>query len=156
MDGQDYLERMNLESVATCPFVYKELSSRRVLTLEKFDGVPLTDLEAIKQVHKMRVCEKHAVPDPQPSPVSCRLLGQQNRWVHRIASRANSPCGVLLGKRVWQPQLADAHVYRGSSRWRRTATQRPRSSPRSTPGASRRQAFAWLCLSYTPLVEKLE
>ena len=52
MGGQDYLERMNLESVATCPFVYKELSSRRLLTLEKFDGVPLTDLEAIKQVRR--------------------------------------------------------------------------------------------------------
>ena len=48
--GQDYLERMGLEDVATCPFVYKELSSRRVLTLEKFDGVPLTDLEAIRSV----------------------------------------------------------------------------------------------------------
>jgi aarF domain-containing kinase len=51
---------MNLESVATCPFVYKELSSRRVLTLEKFDGVPLTDLEAIKQVQKTISFEHHA------------------------------------------------------------------------------------------------
>ncbi|TVP55930.1 MAG: AarF/ABC1/UbiB kinase family protein [Halomonadaceae bacterium] len=37
---------------ATVPKVYRDLSSRRVLTMERFHGVPLTDLESIRRFSK--------------------------------------------------------------------------------------------------------
>jgi len=42
-----YLDRMDI-AAATAPFVYRQFSSRRVLVMERFRGVPLTDLEAIR------------------------------------------------------------------------------------------------------------
>jgi aarF domain-containing kinase len=39
-----------MDSVATCPFIYPALSTRRVLTMERFDGAPLTDLAAVGAV----------------------------------------------------------------------------------------------------------
>lgn len=41
----EYLDRMDLRGIATCPFVYPQQSSTRLLTLERLEGVPLTDLE---------------------------------------------------------------------------------------------------------------
>mmetsp|Transcript_22463 Transcript_22463/g.62309 ORF Transcript_22463/g.62309 Transcript_22463/m.62309 type:complete len:561 (-) Transcript_22463:24-1706(-) len=45
-----YLDQSGARSVATCPFVYKDLTTKRVLTMERLYGVPLTDLEAIRTV----------------------------------------------------------------------------------------------------------
>ncbi|CAN7141804.1 unnamed protein product [Brassica rapa subsp. narinosa] len=42
-----YLETMGLSGQATAPRVYKHCSSRRVLTMERLYGVPLTDLDSI-------------------------------------------------------------------------------------------------------------
>lgn len=42
-----YLETMGLSGQATAPKVYKHCSSRRVLTMERLYGVPLTDLDSI-------------------------------------------------------------------------------------------------------------
>ena len=39
-----------MDSIATCPFIYPALSTRRVLTMERFDGAPLTDLAAVGAV----------------------------------------------------------------------------------------------------------
>lgn len=46
----DYLDLTGMRSVATCPYVYKPFSKRRILTMDKLDGVPLTDLAAISSM----------------------------------------------------------------------------------------------------------
>ncbi|CAH8270116.1 unnamed protein product [Arabidopsis lyrata] len=45
-----YLETMGLTGQATAPRVYKFCSSRRVLTMERLYGVPLTDLDSIRSL----------------------------------------------------------------------------------------------------------
>jgi len=45
-----YLETMGLTGQATAPRVYKYCSSRRVLTMERLYGVPLTDLDSIRSL----------------------------------------------------------------------------------------------------------
>lgn len=50
---------------ATVPVVYKNFSSRRILTMERFFGVPLTDLESIRQF----------TPDPERT-----LITAMNTW----------------------------------------------------------------------------
>ncbi|CAH2074044.1 unnamed protein product [Thlaspi arvense] len=45
-----YLETMGLSGQATAPRVYKHCSSRRVLTMERLYGVPLTDLDSIRSL----------------------------------------------------------------------------------------------------------
>ncbi|KAL0022009.1 hypothetical protein WJX77_005860 [Trebouxia sp. C0004] len=45
-----YLDRTGMRQGATCPFVYKQLSSQRLLTMERLHGVPLTDLAAIRSI----------------------------------------------------------------------------------------------------------
>jgi len=47
---EDYLERLDLGREACCPFVYTDLSTKKVLTMERLRGAPLTDLDAIKAV----------------------------------------------------------------------------------------------------------
>ncbi|GFY83534.1 protein kinase superfamily protein [Actinidia rufa] len=42
-----YIEAMGLSRQATAPKVYKQCSTRRVLTMERLYGVPLTDLDSI-------------------------------------------------------------------------------------------------------------
>ena len=50
---------------ASVPAVYRQFSSRRVLTMERFFGVPLTDLESIRQF----------TPDPEKT-----LITAMNTW----------------------------------------------------------------------------
>ncbi|XP_052204894.1 uncharacterized aarF domain-containing protein kinase At5g05200, chloroplastic isoform X1 [Diospyros lotus] len=45
-----YLEVMGLTRQATAPKVYKQCSTRRVLTMERLYGVPLTDLDSISSL----------------------------------------------------------------------------------------------------------
>ncbi|OVA17308.1 UbiB domain [Macleaya cordata] len=45
-----YLEAMGLRSQATAPKVYQHCSTRRVLTMERLYGVPLTDLDSIRSL----------------------------------------------------------------------------------------------------------
>lgn len=45
-----YLEAMGLTRQATAPNVYHHCSTRRVLTLERLYGVPLTDLDSISSL----------------------------------------------------------------------------------------------------------
>ncbi|PKA51136.1 putative aarF domain-containing protein kinase [Apostasia shenzhenica] len=55
-----YLETMGLEKQAKAPKVYQHCSTRRVLTMERLYGVPLTDLDSINSL----------VPDPEMSLVT--------------------------------------------------------------------------------------
>lgn len=45
-----YLETAGLTSQATAPHVYRHCSTRRVLTMERLYGVPLTDLDSIRSL----------------------------------------------------------------------------------------------------------
>lgn len=45
-----YLEAMGLTRQATAPNVYHHCSTRRVLTMERLYGVPLTDLDSISSL----------------------------------------------------------------------------------------------------------
>lgn len=54
-----------LRSLATAPRVHTHASSRRVLTMERFNGVPLTDLEALRGI----------VPNPEAT-----LIAALNVW----------------------------------------------------------------------------
>eukprot|EP00245_Coleochaete_scutata_P005315 TRINITY_DN18774_c0_g2_i2.p1 TRINITY_DN18774_c0_g2~~TRINITY_DN18774_c0_g2_i2.p1 ORF type:complete len:285 (-),score=33.67 TRINITY_DN18774_c0_g2_i2:39-893(-) len=45
---REYIETLNLTSQATAPYIYRHCSTRRVLTMERLYGVPLTDLESIR------------------------------------------------------------------------------------------------------------
>ena len=45
-----YLEDAELTNIAKAPQVYKQFSGKRVMVMEYFSGVPLTDLEAIRSV----------------------------------------------------------------------------------------------------------
>ncbi|KAI3470976.1 hypothetical protein Pfo_027639 [Paulownia fortunei] len=60
-----YLEAMGLTRQATAPKVYQEYSTRRVLTMERLYGVPLTDLNSINSL----------VPNPETS-----LITALNVW----------------------------------------------------------------------------
>ncbi|PKU79597.1 putative aarF domain-containing protein kinase [Dendrobium catenatum] len=55
-----YLETMGLERQAKAPKVYQHCSTRRVLTMERLYGVPLTDLDSINSL----------VPDPEMTLVT--------------------------------------------------------------------------------------
>lgn len=45
-----YLEAMGLTRQATAPMVYRHCSTRRILTMERLYGVPLTDLDSISSL----------------------------------------------------------------------------------------------------------
>jgi aarF domain-containing kinase len=62
---RDYVEATGASRQATAPFVYQHCSSRRVLTMERFFGVPLTDLESIRTI----------VPNPEAT-----LINALNVW----------------------------------------------------------------------------
>lgn len=59
-----FLEATDNHTV-TVPRVYEHCSTRRVLTMERFDGVPLTDLDSVRQV----------APDPEAT-----LIAAMNTW----------------------------------------------------------------------------
>ncbi|EFJ36502.1 hypothetical protein SELMODRAFT_165641 [Selaginella moellendorffii] len=76
-----YLETMNLFKQATAPVVYRHCSTRRVLTMERLYGVPLTDLKSISSI----------VPNPEAT-----LITALNVWF-----------GSLLGCETFH---ADVHA----------------------------------------------
>eukprot|EP01024_Parvocaulis_polyphysoides_P031857 TRINITY_DN28699_c0_g3_i1.p1 TRINITY_DN28699_c0_g3~~TRINITY_DN28699_c0_g3_i1.p1 ORF type:complete len:499 (-),score=67.72 TRINITY_DN28699_c0_g3_i1:91-1587(-) len=49
MEFQNYLDTTGLNQVATSPFVYRQFSGQRLLTMDRLDGVPLTDLDSIRR-----------------------------------------------------------------------------------------------------------
>lgn len=47
---RNYLQAMGLTRQATAPKVYQYCSTRRVMTMERLYGVPLTDLDSISSL----------------------------------------------------------------------------------------------------------
>lgn len=47
---RDFLESINSKTVRV-PLVYPQASRKRILTMERFYGVPLTDIDVVKQYH---------------------------------------------------------------------------------------------------------
>jgi aarF domain-containing kinase len=46
----NFLDARGLRGVATCPYVYSQFSSKRLLVMEKLNGVSLTDYAAIRSI----------------------------------------------------------------------------------------------------------
>jgi len=78
-----YLETSGLRSQATCPVVYPELSSQRVLAMERLYGVPLTDLTAIE-----------SITDVDPELV---LIAALNTWFGSVVGAATFHADVHAG-----------------------------------------------------------
>ncbi|CAH9139671.1 unnamed protein product [Cuscuta epithymum] len=64
-----YLETMGLTRQAKAPRVYQQCSTRRILTMERLHGVPLTDLDSINSL----------VPNPETS-----LITALNVWYGNV------------------------------------------------------------------------
>ncbi|XP_042400997.1 uncharacterized aarF domain-containing protein kinase At5g05200, chloroplastic-like isoform X1 [Zingiber officinale] len=80
-----YLENMGLERQAKAPIVYRHCSSRRVLTMERLYGVPLTDLDSIRSL----------VPDPELT-----LVTALNVWFGSLIACDNFHADVHAGN-LW-------------------------------------------------------
>ncbi|KAL2558314.1 putative aarF domain-containing protein kinase [Forsythia ovata] len=75
-----YLEAMGLTRQATAPKVYQQYSSKRVLTMGRLYGVPLTDLNFINSL----------VPSPEASLVACLPVKAFTQMYMRVI------CGYYL------------------------------------------------------------
>ncbi|WOK96724.1 hypothetical protein Cni_G05431 [Canna indica] len=80
-----YLENMGLERQAKAPMVYQHCSTRRVLTMERLYGVPLTDLDSIRSL----------VPDPEVT-----LVTALNVWFGSLIACDNFHADVHAGN-LW-------------------------------------------------------
>ncbi|XP_064958538.1 uncharacterized aarF domain-containing protein kinase At5g05200, chloroplastic isoform X1 [Musa acuminata AAA Group] len=80
-----YLEKMGLEKQAKAPQVYQHCSTRRVLTMERLYGVPLTDLDSIRSL----------VPDPEIT-----LVTALNVWFGSLIACDNFHADVHAGN-LW-------------------------------------------------------
>ncbi|XP_074559623.1 putative aarF domain-containing protein kinase At5g05200, chloroplastic [Curcuma longa] len=80
-----YLENMGLERQAKAPIVYRHCSTRRVLTMERLYGVPLTDLDSIRSL----------VPDPELT-----LVTALNVWFGSLIACDNFHADVHAGN-LW-------------------------------------------------------
>jgi len=63
---QSFIQQQNLGGVAVAPKVYPKYSSKRVLTMERFRGAPLVDLDAIRKYS----------PNPETT-----LINALNTWL---------------------------------------------------------------------------
>ncbi|XP_022890975.1 uncharacterized aarF domain-containing protein kinase At5g05200, chloroplastic [Olea europaea var. sylvestris] len=84
-DFRRYLEVMGLSRQATAPKVYQQYSSKRVLTMERLYGVPLTDLNSINSL----------VPSPEAS-----LITALNVWFGSLLSCESFHADVHAGN-LW-------------------------------------------------------
>lgn len=66
----EFLDRSGTRAVATCPYVYTQYSSKRLLTMERLYGSPLTDLDAIRAVTSA---------DPETT-----LINALNTWIASV------------------------------------------------------------------------
>ncbi|CAI9774944.1 unnamed protein product [Fraxinus pennsylvanica] len=80
-----YLEIMGLTRQATAPKVYQQYSSKRVLTMERLYGVPLTDLNSINSL----------VPSPEAS-----LITALNVWFGSLLACESFHADVHAGN-LW-------------------------------------------------------
>ena len=84
-----YLRTTGMESVATCPVVYPEVSSKGVLTMSRLRGVPLTDIEAIR-----------SITDVEPEAV---LVGALNAWFGSLLAARSFHADVHSGNLLALP-----------------------------------------------------
>ncbi|XP_033509024.1 uncharacterized aarF domain-containing protein kinase At5g05200, chloroplastic isoform X2 [Nicotiana tomentosiformis] len=87
-----YLEAMGLTKQATAPKVYPQCSTKRVLTMERLYGVPLTDLDSIKSL----------VSSPETS-----LITALNVWFGSLLACESFHADVHAGN-LWQ--LRDGRI----------------------------------------------
>ncbi|MCD7448009.1 hypothetical protein HAX54_036829 [Datura stramonium] len=87
-----YLEAMGLTRQATAPKVYRQYSTKRVLTMERMYGVPLTDLDSIKSL----------VSSPENS-----LITALNVWFGSLLACESFHADVHAGN-LWQ--LRDGRI----------------------------------------------
>ncbi|KAF7108601.1 hypothetical protein CFC21_109041 [Triticum aestivum] len=82
---QRYIEAMGFDRQAKSPFVYHHCSTKRVLTMERLYGVPLTDLDSIRSL----------VPDPELT-----LVTALNVWFGSLISCESFHADVHAGN-LW-------------------------------------------------------
>ncbi|TVU39965.1 hypothetical protein EJB05_13409 [Eragrostis curvula] len=82
---QRYLEAMGFDRQAKAPLVYQHCSTKRVLTMERLYGVPLTDLDSIRSL----------VPDPELT-----LVTALNVWFGSLISCESFHADVHAGN-LW-------------------------------------------------------
>ncbi|KAI5670359.1 hypothetical protein M9H77_10723 [Catharanthus roseus] len=87
-----YLDVMGLTGQATAPKVYEQYSTRRILTMERLYGVPLTDLDSINSL----------VPSPETS-----LITALNVWFGSLLACESFHADVHAGN-LWQ--LRDGRI----------------------------------------------
>ena len=84
-----YLRTTGMESLATCPVVYPQASSKGVLTMSRLRGVPLTDIEAIR-----------SITDVEPEAV---LVGALNAWFGSLLAARSFHADVHSGNLLALP-----------------------------------------------------
>uniref|UniRef100_A0ACD5W434 Uncharacterized protein n=1 Tax=Avena sativa TaxID=4498 RepID=A0ACD5W434_AVESA len=82
---QRYIDAMGFDRQAKSPFVYRHCSTKRVLTMERLYGVPLTDLDSIRSL----------VPDPELT-----LVTALNVWFGSLISCESFHADVHAGN-LW-------------------------------------------------------
>ncbi|CAN6209717.1 unnamed protein product [Urochloa humidicola] len=82
---QGYIDAMGFDRQAKAPFVYQNCSTKRVLTMERLYGVPLTDLDSIRSL----------VPDPELT-----LVTALNVWFGSLISCESFHADVHAGN-LW-------------------------------------------------------
>uniref|UniRef100_A0A0E0Q5S6 ABC1 atypical kinase-like domain-containing protein n=1 Tax=Oryza rufipogon TaxID=4529 RepID=A0A0E0Q5S6_ORYRU len=82
---QRYIDAMGFDRQAKAPFVYRHCSTKRVLTMERLYGVPLTDLDSIRSL----------VPDPELT-----LVTALNVWFGSLISCESFHADVHAGN-LW-------------------------------------------------------
>ncbi|NP_001358892.1 uncharacterized protein LOC100283906 [Zea mays] len=82
---QGYIDAMGFDRQAKAPFVYQHCSTKRVLTMERLYGVPLTDLDSIRSL----------VPDPELT-----LVTALNVWFGSLISCESFHADVHAGN-LW-------------------------------------------------------
>ena len=84
-----YLEDAELTNIAKAPQVYKQFSGKRVMVMEYFSGVPLTDLEAIRSV---------STRDPETT-----LINALNVWFGSVLACESFHADVHAGNLIVCP-----------------------------------------------------
>eukprot|EP00195_Chlamydomonas_chlamydogama_P005862 CAMPEP_0202905000 /NCGR_PEP_ID=MMETSP1392-20130828/32052_1 /ASSEMBLY_ACC=CAM_ASM_000868 /TAXON_ID=225041 /ORGANISM="Chlamydomonas chlamydogama, Strain SAG 11-48b" /LENGTH=446 /DNA_ID=CAMNT_0049592905 /DNA_START=376 /DNA_END=1716 /DNA_ORIENTATION=- len=88
-----FLDVRGLRAIATCPYVYKQFSSKRALVMERLQGVPLVDYSAIRSI---------TTKDPEAV-----LISALNTWFASVMSCETFHADVHAGNLL---VLADGRV----------------------------------------------
>lgn len=84
-----FLDEKGFRTLATCPFVYTQLCTKRVLVMERLVGAPLTDLDAIRAVTRR---------DPESV-----LIGALNTWFASVLGCESFHADVHAGNLLVLP-----------------------------------------------------